>query len=148
MPIVEPESSLALASGTVYVAPRAQHLVFRDHRLEPHRGAKEHFTRPAIDPLFRSAAERYGERVVGILLTGTGHDGLSGLIAIKARGGFCLVQDPDEAEAPALPMNAVLHDHVDLVLPLDDLAPALVQLAAGKPLDWPFDMAARRERIP
>ncbi len=127
----EPESGVRVAPGAIYLAPRDQHLVFQDGWLRPSRGAKEHFTRPAIDPLFRSASEVYGPRVVGVLLTGGGSDGVSGLIAIKERGGVSVVQDPNEAEAPTLPLNAVCHDHVDLILALKDIGPALVQLASG-----------------
>jgi two-component system, chemotaxis family, protein-glutamate methylesterase/glutaminase len=132
LPIIEPEEPVAVTPGTLYLAPRDRHLVFRDHRLEPDRGAQEHFTRPAIDPLFRSAAEIYGSRVVGLILTGRGRDGVSGLVAIKSRGGVSLVQDPDEAEAPVMPESAIMQDNVDLVLPLDRVSTVLVRLAAGE----------------
>ena len=132
LPILEPEEPLPVLAGTIYLAPRDRHLVFRDGGLEPYRGAKEHFTRPAIDPLFRSAAEIYGARVVGLVLTGGGRDGASGLLAIRARGGMSLAQDPEEAAAPFMPQSAINHDHVDLVLPLDRVAKVLVELAAGE----------------
>src|SRR5262249_46553912 len=87
--------------GRIYLAPRDRHMVLEDGRVRLVRGPTEHFTRPAIDPLFRSAAAVYGDRVAGVLLTGNGHDGVSGLIAIKAAGGLTIAQDPSEAAAPS-----------------------------------------------
>jgi len=89
--VLEPADRDPVLSGAVYVAPRDQHMLFEDGLVRLSRGAREHHTRPAIDPLFRSAAERYGPRVVGMLLSGMGADGVSGLIAIKKAGGVSLV---------------------------------------------------------
>jgi two-component system chemotaxis response regulator CheB len=86
------------------------------------RGPREHFTRPAADPLFRSAAEAYGRRVVGIVMTGGGHDGTSGLIAIKAAGGVTIVQDPSEASCPSMPKRAMRGVDVDAVLRVERIA--------------------------
>lgn len=132
--IVEPSNGQRLERGCIYVAPRDRHLLFHDGRLHVTRGPKQHHTRPAVDPLFQSAAEAYGPRVVGVVLTGGGDDGVDGLIAIKAARGLSIVQDPREATHPFMPANAVKHDDVDLVLPLDDIARVLVALAAGQPV--------------
>lgn len=118
--------------GHIYLAPRDHHLTIYDGRFQLHRGPKEHHTRPAIDPLFESAATRFRERVVGVLLTGGGWDGSKGFNCINARGGICITQDPREALHPSMPLNAIRYDHVDLVLPLADIAPHLVRLAAGE----------------
>ena len=131
IPVIEPEDGTRLEAGTVYVAPRDVHLLFDGGRARLSHGPKEHRTRPAVDPLFRSAAESYGARVVGVLLTGYGNDGVSGLVAIKAAGGLSLVQDPRDATHPVMPTHAIIEDDVDLVLPLDGLATALVALAHG-----------------
>jgi two-component system chemotaxis response regulator CheB len=107
-------------------------MTFSNGTLRIDRGPKIHSTRPAVDPLFQSAARTYGERVVGVVLTGGGDDGVDGLIRIKASGGLSIAQDPDEAMYPFMPRNAVLYDEVDLVLPVREIARALVALADGK----------------
>jgi two-component system chemotaxis response regulator CheB len=117
--------------GRVYVAPRDRHLVIENDALRLVRGPKEHFTRPAINPLFRSAAAAFGPRVAGVLLSGGGADGTSGLIAIKAAGGVALVQRPSEARSPWMPRRAIRDDNVDAVLPVDGIANAIVQMMNG-----------------
>jgi|SoiMethySBSTD1v2_1073268.scaffolds.fasta_scaffold03905_18 two-component system, chemotaxis family, protein-glutamate methylesterase/glutaminase len=85
----------------------------------------------AIDPMFRSAAATYGRRVVGVLLSGMGGDGVSGLIEIKHSGGISLVQSPDEAQFPTMPIRAIKEDDVDCALTIADIAKALCVLAVG-----------------
>jgi two-component system chemotaxis response regulator CheB len=135
IPVSEPTDGEVLQHGSVYVAPRDQHLVFVDGRARLDHGPKEHRTRPAADPLFRSAAEGYGARVTGVLLSGFGSDGVPGLVRIKAAGGISLVQDPREATHPVMPTRAIVEDDVDAVLPLDGLAAAIVALAHGRALE-------------
>src|SRR5262245_23298831 len=106
-------------------------MTFTDGVIRLSRGPLEHRTRPAIDPLFRSAAKTFGERVVGVLLSGMGSDGVPGLIEITAKGGLSLVQHPDEALHPTMPRTAIRDDDVDGVLGLDEMASALTVLAAG-----------------
>jgi two-component system chemotaxis response regulator CheB len=135
--IAEPTNGDTAKPGIIYLAPRDHHLQFDDGRLAVTRGPREHFTRPAIDPLFRSARAAYGARVVGVLLTGAGDDGVTGLVQIKAGGGLAVVQDPAEAKVPSMPQSAVAYDHVDLILPLAKIGRALVQLAHGKAVGEP-----------
>ena len=85
-------------------------------------GAHENLARPAIDPLFRSAAVEYGPAVVGVVLTGQLNDGTVGLLAIKDRGGFAIVQEPSEATARSMPLSAIRHMKVDKICTLDQMA--------------------------
>ncbi len=135
IPVLEPSDGQPFETGRIYTAPRDQHLVLEDSVVRLNRGPKEHRTRPAVDPLFRSAAQVYGPRVVGVLLSGFGDDGVSGLIAITDRGGISIVQDPGEARHSSMPRNAIAEDDVDAVLPLDGIAAALVALASGHPFE-------------
>jgi two-component system chemotaxis response regulator CheB len=131
--VLEPDDCALLEPGVVYVAPRDQHLVFEKDRARLNRGPREHMTRPAVDPLFRSAAAAFGSRVAGVLLTGYGGDGVPGLIAIKAAGGVTIVQDPREAPHPTMPRRAIVEDDVDAILPLEGIAGAIVDMAEGRP---------------
>jgi two-component system, chemotaxis family, protein-glutamate methylesterase/glutaminase len=137
LPVIEASDEGPFHSGTIYLAPGDAHLVLTEEGLRVHRGPKEHCTRPAIDPLFHSAAGVYGSRVVGVLLSGAGSDGVRGLIRIKAGDGLSVVQDPAEAMVPSMPTNALLHDHVDLVLPLTELASLLIPLMVGEQVACP-----------
>jgi two-component system, chemotaxis family, protein-glutamate methylesterase/glutaminase len=128
-------------AGAVYVAPRDQHMIFNDGMVRLSRGPREHHTRPAIDPLFRSAAEHYGPRVVGVLLSGMGSDGVSGLITIKKGGGVSLVQHPGEAQFGTMPATAIAEDDVDAMLTIDDLAIVLTALARGDAIEAPRPIA-------
>lgn len=132
MPVVEATDGMPFQRATIHVAPRDQHLRIDGETLRLSRGPKEQFTRPAIDPLFRSAAESHGPRVAGVLLSGTGDDGVSGLIAITAGGGISLVQDPAEAAYSHMPRSALLNDRVQAALPVAEIADVLVLLGRGE----------------
>jgi two-component system chemotaxis response regulator CheB len=135
--VLEPANGDPLERGVVYVAPRDQHMLFDMGVARLSRGPREHLTRPAVDPLFRSAAASFGPRVAGVLLTGYGGDGVPGLVHIKAAGGISLVQDPSEAPHPTMPRRAIAEDDVDAILALDDIATTLVRLAHGGTLHAP-----------
>jgi two-component system chemotaxis response regulator CheB len=132
--VVEPEQGQPLEPGRIYLAPPDRHMVLYDDVVHLNRQPRQHHTRPAIDPLFRSAARSYGHRVIGVLLTGNLSDGVGGLIEIKQRGGLSLVQEPGEARFPSMPRNALIYDNVDLVFRLDGLAEVLARLVAGQTL--------------
>jgi len=129
--VVEPADGDSLKRGVVYVAPADHHMTFEGDCIGLDRGAKEHHTRPAVDPLFASAARDYGPRVVGVVLTGGGHDGMQGLLDVTTAGGLSLVQIPSEAEHVSMPEYAIAHDHVRAALTVDEIGDALVLLARG-----------------
>jgi two-component system chemotaxis response regulator CheB len=122
-----------LSAGRVWVAPPDHHLLVMDGRIGLNRGPKEHGSRPAIDPLFRSAAIASGPAVIGVVLTGMLDDGTPGLQAIKSRGGTAVVQDPDEAFAPSMPRSALRFVEVDHCVPLALMPALLASLAGGPP---------------
>ena len=118
--------------GVVYIAPPDLHmLVEPNQHLRLAFGPKENRFRPAVDPLFRSAAAAFGPRVAGLVLSGGLDDGTAGLAAIKAAGGVTIVQDPKEAEASSMPQNALRHVRIDHCLPVRDIAALLVRLSSG-----------------
>lgn len=120
-------------AGNVYLAASDHHLMIeKNGRLLVTKGAQENRYRPAIDPLFRSAAVAFGNRVTGILLTGYLDDGTAGLIAIHRCGGTCVVQDPKDAEYPDMPLNALNQLKVDHCLPLSEMGSLLLKLLTRK----------------
>jgi two-component system, chemotaxis family, protein-glutamate methylesterase/glutaminase len=119
-----------LAAGHLYVAPPNSHLLVNDGKVELTRGPVENGHRPAIDPLFRSAAAVYDSRAVGVVLSGALDDGTAGLYAIKQAGGATLVQDPAEALYPGMPSSAIAYAQPDYVLPVGELVEQLVELTS------------------
>jgi two-component system chemotaxis response regulator CheB len=120
--------------GSVYVAPPNCHLLISDDgRMTLSAGPKENGHRPAVDPLFRTAATVYGPRTVGVVLSGSRDDGTAGLRAIKTAGGTAVVQDPNEALAPSMPLSAIEHVRVDAVRTAENISTLLVQLASIEP---------------
>jgi two-component system chemotaxis response regulator CheB len=132
--VVEPSHGDPLTRGFVYIAPADCHMTFEQGSIVLARGAKQHYTRPAVDPLFASAARAYGRRVVGVVLTGGGHDGMQGLLDVTTAGGLSIVQKPSEAEHASMPAYAIAHDHVRASLTVDEIGDALVLLAQGAPV--------------
>ncbi|HLM01273.1 MAG TPA: chemotaxis protein CheB [Pyrinomonadaceae bacterium] len=113
----------------IYVAPPDRHLILENSRVRVTRGPKENRFRPAVDPLFRSAAYAYGSRVIGVILSGALDDGTSGLWTIKHHGGVAVVQDPLDAEMPSMPRSAMREVEVDHVAPVAEMADLLVRLS-------------------
>jgi two-component system chemotaxis response regulator CheB len=112
------------------VAPPDHHVLVEDGTVVLDHGPPEHRSRPAVDPLFRSAARARDSKVIGVILSGALDDGATGLRAIKDAGGVAVVQDPDDALAPSMPAAALSLVAVDHVVPADALAPLLVRLVA------------------
>ncbi|MDN3688336.1 chemotaxis protein CheB [Cyclobacterium jeungdonense] len=122
-----------LKPGNLYLAPSDHHLLIGGNlKMLVTKGAHENRSRPAIDPLFRSAAVAFGTGVIGILLTGYLDDGTSGMKAIKRCGGICIVQDPDEAEYPDMPRNVLNNIKVDYCLPIAEMGPLLYKIIPRK----------------
>jgi two-component system, chemotaxis family, protein-glutamate methylesterase/glutaminase len=116
--------------GHIYVAPPDRHLLVADGHLTLDRGPRVNGYRPAVDLLFRTAAETFGRGAVGVVLSGVLDDGTAGLLAIKRRGGRAFVQDPREAHYPGMPTSAMAFVKPDLVAGADALGHALAELAA------------------
>lgn len=116
--------------GHIYVAPPDMHLLLEPGMMRLTRGPRENRFRPAIDPLFRSAAQVYGPRVVGVILTGGLDDGTSGLWTVKRLGGVAVVQNPDEAYMSSMPLNALAQVEVDYTLQLAEIPPLLARLTS------------------
>jgi len=118
-----------LEAGTIYLAPPDFHLlVDPDGTLSLSQSALVHFVRPSGDLLLESLAASYKDRVIAIVLTGTGSDGSMGLRAVKQMEGTAIVQDPETAEFPGMPQAAVKSGAADFILPLEEIAPALCRL--------------------
>lgn len=128
IPAVKPRDGEPIEQRKIYVAPPGHHLLVSDGRIGLSRGPKENCTRPAIDPLFRTAAATYGPRVAGVILTGMLDDGTVGLAAVKERGGVAVVQDPLDALYPSMPRSALEHVQVDYAVPLAEVAQLLARL--------------------
>jgi two-component system chemotaxis response regulator CheB len=129
-----------LRKSRIYVAPPGRHLLVQGERITLGTGPRENNSRPAIDPMFRSAALCCGSRTIGVVLTGTLGDGASGLWAIKAAGGITVVQDPRGAAFPEMPRAALSNVEPDHIVKLSELPQLLVRLAhepAGEPLPMP-----------
>ncbi len=138
--ILERNASLPVAFGVdgeapkpghIYVAPPDHHLTFEDGVMSVERGPRENGFRPAIDPLFRSAAKEYGGRVAGVILSGAMDDGTFGLIAVKEAGGVAIVQHPYEAFVPSMPLSAIQNVEVDHIVRCEEIPALLIKAAEG-----------------
>jgi len=132
LPVREPVDGERVKPRHIYLAPQDFHMTMEDDSWRIDRGPKRHLMRPAVDPLLISAAKVRGNRVVGVLLSGGGADGVLGLIAISDAGGISLVQQPNEARVKSMPAAAISHDDVQGVLRVDKIAEILPLLAAGR----------------
>jgi two-component system chemotaxis response regulator CheB len=131
MPAAHASNGEPIRKGRIYVAPPGRHVLVTASRIRLERGPRENRARPSIDPLFRSAAQAFGERVVGVVLSGALDDGTAGLVAIRACGGVAVVQHPDDAAVRGMPESAIEHVKVDHVVPADEIGPLLLQLRDG-----------------
>jgi two-component system chemotaxis response regulator CheB len=145
-PAVHARSGERLQPGRIHVAPPDHHLLLQGDVMRLTRGPREHHTRPAIDPLFRSTALSAGPRAVGVLLTGSLDDGVAGLQAIKQCGGQVVVQDPHDAQEPGMPLAALRAVHADHCVSLPAMGELLVRLVTQPVAAGPLRAPARLER--
>jgi len=125
----------AIRPGHIYVAPPDHHMLVEAGRVTLTKGPRENWARPAIDPMFRSAARAYGPDVVGVILTGGLNDGTAGLFQVKAHGGTTVVQDPSDAINATMPLSAQSHVEIDHVAPAGALGALLTRLVAERGAD-------------
>jgi len=149
LPAAHVKDGEPIEPGRIYVAPPDHHLLLRPGHVHLARGPRENGHRPAVDPLFRSAAREYATRVVGVVLSGALDDGTAGLLAVKSRGGVAVVQDPEDALYPGMPGNALEVVEVDHVVPARAMGELLARLvaepAAEPPGPAPADMRTEVE---
>lgn len=143
LPAREAQPGERLQPGHIYVAPPDRHLVVEPGLAQLFRGPKENRFRPAIDPLFRSAAQVYGPGAIGVVLTGQLDDGAAGLQTIRQLGGTTIVQDPADALFPSMPKNALAHGAPDYCVPLATIPEILVELTRQPPGARPGVQGAR-----
>ncbi len=153
LPVSHPRDGEAIQRGHVYIAPPGFHMIVEDDRLRVLQGPRENLHRPAIDPLFRSAAASYGPRVIGVILTGMLDDGTAGLTVVSASGGKAIVQDPASALYPGMPRSALDQVLGAQVAPLPEIAALLLQLirdplpaGTSRPRPWSALSTPRRMR--
>ena len=127
------EEGTAIKKGHIYVASPNHHLLVKKNKVILGRGPEENRWRPSIDVLFRSAAAAYSTRVIGVVLTGSLDDGTAGMLAIKRSGGICIVQDPNEAEYPDMPLSVLNNMEVDYCIPLHQMGDTIFEITKSNP---------------
>jgi two-component system chemotaxis response regulator CheB len=133
LPSSNAEHGRKLEAGRIFVAPPDRHLIVSGGDMWLVDGPRENSVRPSVDPLLRSIASTYGPRGVGLVLSGAQDDGAVGMAAIHAAGGTTIVQEPDEALAPGMPLAAMANTQVDHVLRVADIGPLLARIADSEP---------------
>lgn len=128
LPAINPRDGEPIEPGHIYVAPPDHHMLVKQGCIRLSRGPRENSARPAVDPMFRTAARAYGARVVAVVLTGTLDDGTAGMMVVKGLGGTAVVQDPEDAPFRGMPASVLQHVAVDHVLPLAGIPDLLVRL--------------------
>jgi two-component system chemotaxis response regulator CheB len=130
LPVREAEDKEPVEPGTVYFAPPDYHMLIEQSRqIALSADEPVHYSRPSIDVLFESAADVYGDRLLGLILTGGNEDGAAGLHAVHRAGGVTVVQKPDNAKVPLMVLSALQRSPADFVLPLNQIAALLAALA-------------------
>jgi two-component system chemotaxis response regulator CheB len=133
LPVCEVEDKMPIEHGTVYVAPPDYHTLVEPGFFSLSTEAPVRYSRPSIDVAFGTAADSYGHRTVGVVLTGANSDGAEGLRLISDRGGLAVVQDPETAESPTMPRAAARAVPRARVMPLEEIIRFVGELPAGMP---------------
>jgi two-component system chemotaxis response regulator CheB len=144
LPVVQVADGEQIAPGHIYIGRPDRHLLLERARARLTRGPREHGHRPAVDPLFRTAARMFGPRAIGVVLSGTLDDGTAGLHAIKSAGGLAVVQDPEHSAYPGMPASAIQHVEVDHIARPEELG-RLVNRLAREPAPEPPAKAGPEE---
>ncbi len=129
LPLCEAEDKQAIAPGQIYLAPANYHLLVEPGYFTLSTEAPVLYARPAIDLALESAANAYGSRAIGVILTGASQDGAEGLARLAQAGGMAIVQDPTSADSPTMPTAALAAVPTALVLPLEKIGPHLIHLS-------------------
>ncbi len=130
--VKEADEKEMVKEGCVYIVPANYHLLLEsDKTFSLTVDEKVNYSRPSIDVTFKSVADVFGEKLIGIILTGANSDGAMGLKTIKDKGGITIVQDPLTAESAVMPQSAIRACDPDYVLPLDEIASVLIEIVMG-----------------
>jgi len=143
LPCKQVEDDMPIEAGTIYIARPNCHMLVKENKFMLGGGPEENRWRPSIDVLFRSAAIAYGSKAIGIILTGFMDDGTSGMWAIKRCGGRCIVQDPDQAEYPDMPLSVINNMEVDAIgapSGMGKLIAGMIDQPAADPVSVPADL--------
>jgi len=147
LPAAPPRDGDSIEHGRIYVAPNDHHMLLERGYIRVTKGPKENRFRPAVDPLFRSAAYIYSTRVIGVVLSGALDDGTAGLWAIKLRGGTAVVQDPTDAMHRSMPLNALDNVQVDHTVPVAQMGALLGRLTREQTAPEPRIAAEERDKM-
>ena len=128
MKVKQAEHGEIMLLGTVYIAPPDEHLLVGPGKIQLAHSQLVHFSRPSIDLLFESVAGTYGSRSVGVVLSGSGRDGATGIRAIKEAGGITIAQNPETAEFRPMPQAAADTGCIDFIVPLEKIGSTLIEL--------------------
>jgi two-component system chemotaxis response regulator CheB len=137
LPASHPVDGEEIRAGHVYVAPPDHHMLVEVGSIHLTKGPRENCARPAVDPLFRSAARAYGSGVIGVILTGGLNDGTAGMYEVKAQGGTTVVQDPADSVTPNMPQSVIANVAVDYVAPVKEIGALLARLVTDRGASQP-----------
>ena len=128
MKVMEAEHEEIIAPSVVYIAPPNKHMLVSEGKIVLTSSDFVHFSRPSIDLMFESVAAVFGDKAIGVILSGTGMDGSMGIKAIKERGGTTIAQNEETSEHFGMPQAAIATGSVDFILPIQDIAHAMLTL--------------------
>lgn len=133
IPVKEVEDKTSFLPGYIYIAPPDYHLLFeKNNVLSLDTSEKINYSRPSIDVSFESAAEVYGSSLIAVLLSGANADGTEGLLAVKNAGGITIVQNPETAQMPLMPQNAITHVNPDYIFDVDQILNFIISINTTK----------------